>query len=832
MTRLTRAVSDMPGSRALNDERSPWSVIVPEATTNLVVNPSFEASLATWTLSQDGAGFFDRVTTQSYKGGASANLIKSGGTFYVVISDFIAISANTTYTLSAYAKKVSGANVVDMVISTYTSADVLILSTSAAFPASTFDWMRMTHTRLTESNAAKIKVSFSIVASGNDNVFIDAIQLEQKAYPTTYCDGDQEGCFWTGTLHASASKRNANDRRGGRVWNLHDLGFTTMDTLGAGAPPVNVIDTPFALIGGGYYQRTTYPIRQFSILGAFESRTPVNIARTRAELWRAFKPDLVSPQQPVRLIYEPVQCRDGNNKRILVDAVYAGGLEGALANDAIDKVALGFRVHTSGIIGKAEKDTAKEIDWGSGYSQAQNFLKRNRTTGAFEQIAGNVTEVYALARAPQGGVYVGGDFNQGGSIVRIGHYNGLTHTWSALGTGGANARVQALALDANKVLYVGGNFTSIGGVAVDGIARWDGVTWSKMGTTGVAIGGGAGQVHAIAVHPLGHVYIGGNFTSVNGVAANYVARWDGVSWTALGTGMNNVVNALAISPDGQFVYAGGSFTVAGAFTANGVAVWNGARWDPVAGSLAFGGETVNSLTFDATGNLFAVGNFASGMTVAPTAKHVSSYNGATWSSLDGGFNQAGLVVFRLPDDTMFIGGEFVNDGNPVRPIPYNVIRNGNTWLNADWYPTNPRVRAAAYDNDYEYYGGVGWTDAIVGDVTTVAVNRATRPAVVINGPGNVVSLKNYTTGDAIYFNLTLLVGETATLTLGQFPKFISTFRGDILHTILGPSNLSEWELAQGSNYVFLFINVPVGAGGFPTANLVWRDLYDSIDEVA
>lgn len=682
-------------------------------------------------------------------------------------------------------------------------------------------------------NPSTVTIQLAVYMDEDGASYIDSVQFEAKAYPTTYCDGDQEGCYWTGTPHASQSKRPATERTGGRVWNFRDFGFDVIDTIGAGAPPVNVIDTPFALIGGGYYQRTTYPIRQFSIVGAFTSSSRIAQARQRAAMLGALRPDLVAPQQPVRLVYETSDCNDAgvgasaSANAILIDGVYAGGLEGQLANSEIDRAAISFRTHDAAIIGKSIQDTASALAFAQTLSVAGRLIVRNRTTGDFSQLfsAPNGT-VRAIVRAPRGGVYVGGEFTS--PQTRIGHYNPATDTWTALGVG-ANGTVRALCVGPDGLLYAGGDFTSIGGVAVTGLARWNGSTWAAVGGS---VAGGSARVQSILFSPQNYLYIGGSFTSVNGVAASNVARYL-TFWEAMGAGANAEVLALA-NQSAEDVYVGGAFTSAGGLTAYGIAKWNGAVWSRVGGTgLLTATERINSMAFAPDGRLFVTGEFGDGMAQATDAANVAVWSG-TWSGLDGGFSDIGTLAARLSDDTMYVAGEFFDDGNPVRAVDYGAIRNGNTWVNPDLQPNAPAVYAYAFDNQYEYYGG-SFTVVRTGDVTAVELPLVltAQPRLVFTGPCTLVCVKNFTTGDALYFNLALLTNERAVLSFGSgnasTPTFTSNTRGDILSTIIAPSNLATFRFVPGTNHLYVFM---LNVGGSNLASLIYKRGYESIDQIA
>ena len=88
---------------------------------------------------------------------------------------------------------------------------------------------------------------------------------------------------------------------------------------------------------------------------------------------------------------------------------------------------------------------------------------------------------------------------------------------------------------------------------------------------------------------------------------------------------------------------------------------------------------------------------------------------------------------------------------------------------------------------------------------------------------------NKTTGDGIWFDLTLLAGERATLTLrpGNI-RFVSNFRSNLLGSILPGSVLASWRLQPGDNDTNLFITATTGDSA---AAATWRKRYHGLDGV-
>jgi hypothetical protein len=104
------------------------------------------------------------------------------------------------------------------------------------------------------------------------------------------------------------------------------------------------------------------------------------------------------------------------------------------------------------------------------------------------------------------------------------------------------------------------------------------------------------------------------------------------------------------------------------------------------------------------------------------------------------------------------------------------------------------------------------------------------PRLTIRGPtsgtSRIYQLINTTTGAALYFNLTLSVGETAVLNLD--PKnitFVSTFQGNILNTILPGSTTTSFVLQPGDNAISFY-----AADSTVVAFLDWQIGYANISD--
>jgi hypothetical protein len=96
-----------------------------------------------------------------------------------------------------------------------------------------------------------------------------------------------------------------------------------------------------------------------------------------------------------------------------------------------------------------------------------------------------------------------------------------------------------------------------------------------------------------------------------------------------------------------------------------------------------------------------------------------------------------------------------------------------------------------------------------------------------SGTARIWSIINYTTNRAIYLNLTLNVGEIATLIFTPDNlSFTSTFQGNIAKAVLPGSNTAEFYLQPGANVVNL-----LSASTTVVAVISFRPAYVSLDDV-
>jgi phage-related protein len=100
-------------------------------------------------------------------------------------------------------------------------------------------------------------------------------------------------------------------------------------------------------------------------------------------------------------------------------------------------------------------------------------------------------------------------------------------------------------------------------------------------------------------------------------------------------------------------------------------------------------------------------------------------------------------------------------------------------------------------------------DVFTADTTEVVNpgNSNTYPIITITGPGVLRSIKNYSTGKFIWFNLLIQSGEVVEISLDPDNIYVtSNVRGNLLSSVLAGSNLTELYLKPGKNIISTFIS--------------------------
>jgi hypothetical protein len=843
MSRINYIAPSPQSGYILNPMRGYLSVIEPEETENIVENPSVEFATTNWT----AVGGTIALSTTWQTSGANSLLVTpaagvNDGAYYLQST-----TINTRYTWSLDFRGTKG---IKYSIRVYGVTGAATLVTSG-FISTGF----LQNLRVGFDTGANTSVRAYVEKAGHTSVspfYVDSMQIEAKNYATTYSDGDKPGSMWRGQPHASRSSRGISST-GGRIRRLDQYGFQVLSISGLDMPPIQPSSTDYAIQNGAAYQGYRATTRSITIVGIVGGARLDVLQHRKHKLMELFKPNAFS--QPITFRY---QAFDGNRPvgdEVEFYAVYAEGLEGVGNDNYQERLAIRFMlhnpliysVHTVGTaIGFQDLEDLPVTVPATAPFNAHYVL--GRINGKWKELgntdfappgSGLVSAINKMKMGPDGKLYIAGSFTKWNNIANLNYiarYNFSSELWEDFaGAGVATGPVSDFCWGPDGALYVVGDFHNWN-FSINHVAKLMNATWTAVGNPD-AVGAVVTWVSSCAVTHDNRLFVGGTFTDFAGVAgSNALVYWD-VSWkpvwataatttiwtmavgpddniyasyyhvsgpgtpyhvsrivartlvtTELGTGLNFAALTVTFSPSGE-LYIAGLFTTAGGNPVNRMAKLDGTDWVPVGDMSLFTGTFyVKGMAFDSLGILYMISVSDQAEFLShPWAGQMARWNEFSWASLDIS------IGWTLGPEEIVIDGA----------------------------------------NNIFIASAVPFTGALPAGVTSV-VNSGSMDAVptfIINGPGTLYTIFNETTGDKLWFDLTLQAGEKAILVLGDNPVFLSTFggmvtgamvfhsidpydysvvlpryvtgpgRGDLFSTILPGSNTSTFRLVPGINRI-------------------------------
>jgi hypothetical protein len=848
LTRIYTLLPALPQAGVLDRYREQLGVIVPVARTNLITNPSFETNTTSWTAS---GGSIARSTTQQYHGAYSLAITPTAGTTDGAYYGTVSLTSGVTYAVSGKVLGIAGVPY-KLSVATTGGSD-LVTKTFTGTGYWQWVWLFWTETSTTTRRVYVTKNT----STSTGVFYLDGVQVEacgtEGVFVTTYIDGDQKGYvanqsppayLWNGTRHASTSSRSGQTRAGGRIVKLQDFGFLLTALLGLGLATPRNESLGFAQLDGAQYSNVIKAQRSISLIGRWQGRDPTEMDANRSRVSRLLDRDRVSLRQELALCLQARECTADIGEPLIVPrAVYASGLEGNAVDLPVSAANITFTQYLPYVVGR---------DGGGSISQpttiTTNYLIRRAASGAWDTmnggVAGGSPAVNALAQGLDGSIYVGGTFTTAGGVTtnNIAKYDPITNTYSALSaTPGTNGTVNAIVIAPDGSVYVGGQFTTAGGVTVNNVAKYNPTanTWSALGGGTPGVTGGTPIVYALTLLPgAQYLLIGGQFTTVSGGAIANLVLYT-ISTTSLfaanvfvpptvaGVISGGAVRALTYAP-GYGVVVGGAFTSPYSY----LMTWAAAPGTPVFAPVTSGAgpnASVLALTTGLDGSFYAGGTFttADGLTV----NRITQFTGGAYQVV-GSTGTSGSVtsLSTAPDGTIYATG-------PTTIGPASAPSGVAQWNGATWTPPNVITSAAAsvalQTVDGALYlglAGTGTTTIVALTTVTNAGSVETYPVLTITGPtannASITSLVNLTTGKTITFNLTINPGEVLTLNFDPLNlSFTSSVRGNIYNTILPGSQTALFALQPGANSMALFTT-----DSTMTAVLSWQTRYGSIDD--
>jgi plastocyanin len=238
---------------ATDNPRAPGGgVRIEEERTNLLLYSSFEAGTSPPTGWSHGYGLTATVTADGLHSSNYARLVTDGSASTSYLRQAINLTAGTTYTLTTYAKWVSGTNG-RFALGIYNASDQYWSSLTTI---SSTDWQKVTLTATPTLTASYyIYIQPSRGAANVVTCMVDAIQLEAASFATSYIPTTTG----TATRNAEAlsySPTNNINKDEGTISYWYKPNATTDKIANGGYPVIGFI----ALIdGNNYYAIDIYP---------------------------------------------------------------------------------------------------------------------------------------------------------------------------------------------------------------------------------------------------------------------------------------------------------------------------------------------------------------------------------------------------------------------------------------------------------------------------------------------------------------------------------------------------------------------------------------------
>lgn len=799
--------------------------VLPEHTENLVYNPSVENDTDGYlSYATSGTSTITRTTDEQHFGnyGLKCEMDACSGTWSGSTVWFgarywdseLVLEAGERYTFSVYLKGTAGFTYkiyfYDNLLSTQVGSSYEFVAKGG--------WQRVkVSIQALNANQHYLYVLQKLEDGQMCNPFyIDGLQVEKKAYATTYCDGDMVGFapysneyVWSSEPHGSVSVRDGQSRHGGKPVEIEELGFVVTGMIGFGMQPVVSNEIKSAASGYSLYQDNRTGDREFTLEGYISVNSP-----KRRNLIEVFRPNVSSVKnQPMVLRYQPEDC--GNNMEYNVEYIacrYMEGLEGDIKGIGGEDVSLLFK--SAYPFSYSDRERSVALTPYTTLDATRYLLVRDADTGEWFPppndgggAYGCDDEVLAIAEGPGGYVYIGGKFtnikisttaNRTARIRRSASDKFDLTTW-----GNFNGNVHCFYYDQpTNRLYIGGAFTQFGGTTTANRICYYNGNDGTFNAFDSGNGFGDGIVYAITKQD-GKIWACGSFTqrSSDSSAVTSVSYYDenGGDWvTSADTNINSGKSPMTFAVINDVLYMGGTFPLVGT-TYNGSGV---AYYDSASGWLVLGTKTDNT----EIGSVDKI--VASDSGVLYSAELTDSYtvqgkfwNGTTWEDYGGVIEGQNPSMTATIDEMVFekfgpmsltekmlVAGQFaeVSDRECFSPLLL--------WNNYDYQPIGVMLNQDAFSNilvvnagtvetipGTETYNGVELDGELrvtgVLNINYSAVNVGSIKSLYISKPGHIYM---GLTSSALGFSPGLVNVEYDTLQSG-FPKL----------NITGPGNLIE-----------------------------------------
>lgn len=796
-----------------------WDIIIPKSDIQWAVNPSAEYDLNGYTAV---GGVLTRVTTQQKRGVYSIQTTMTstllGGLHYLVT-----LPIARTYIFSVDILGVAG---LGYRIYTYDVLNTVILATYS-FTATGL-WDRPSLVFVTgAATSIRLYVTKDNHAS-TATIYVDGFMVTEGNQFVTYFDGDTSGCVWEAFAHQSKSTRLETSTEGGLVYNFDDMDITKVAVeaqVGTGIGPVNNVFTASNIGKGNKLQRSIPQPRTFNLNLWVEGETWQDFLSTR----RSFV-DLFYPGRAFQLRYR------GGTVPVVINAVYDAGFELGNTLGYIEKATIRFTA--------SDPFWYEQSDQGAvlahNVSLAAYFYRRS-PDGTWIQAGGTLNGIVkAIAMAPNGDIYVGGEFSlaAGVSVNYMAKYVYALNTFQTVGGGtpgvaGGTLKVTSIAFRPDGKAYVAGGFTSAGGVAnTPRLCLFDPATntFSSIAASNTRYDV---DIYTILYDTTyKRLYIGGNDGGIYGPLAMYTEAT--TTFATIQSAPDAPVYTLALN--NNYLYFGGEFNDVGGPDAHGVA-----RWPLAGGSFellktGLGNiapfALVNKIVFDRSGLMYAVGQYgdASG---DDTIQGAGIWNGNNWYPMgDMGILSIGDVVLDHNNRPVIAATSLNIDGFSYGS---NIHRfTGSHWIGTD---TAASAIEMMFTPDGTWYIGTNVATSTKCGAITQVTNSGTADAsvvLVVRGPGSLYWISNNKLGVTVQFtDLSIADGEYVYVYLGNVNnrenRIFSSNRGDLTGKLVPGSQASQFVLSPGIQPIELFMGGSTYDVSKVTAVIWWRRAHWAIE---
>lgn len=816
------------------------SMTLPQETTNLITEPSFEVytsntwpAKTNWRIELHTGATVNPVTsyivtgTKSYAGASSlySRTISGNHVKSVTYATLSVVAGYYAWSFYIYGDARSNGR---LYTSTIRNSSTNAILASKKFALQENKWNRIELVWYTASSATvtvgieKDAVSGSF--AGGD-CWIDACQFEKLQVQnitgstdglraTTYFDGSTSGFYgsnaaiqeyvWRGQPHRSESVRSGQTNHGGRIINLQDqcaLEIISINEAGMNQPTNH--DGVFNTADGGQLVDIINSKRTITMIGRVSGTDKNDFAQKIAQLTAYFSRDVTAMRTPRRFIFQHKDGRENVGVELTFFAAFESGLNVTLSDVYVANVEISLTMYDPYFYGHDES------------------MDMNIDNVQFSALPANFP-AYVMTS------YIDSIYDS--SATR-------NTTWKRLGVNEDilfNGAVRATAVDNDGIIWIGGEFTTINGVTHNHIATYNPKTklWSTV--LSGATNGVNNHVYDIRVAPDNKVWVAGLFTSAGGITNTaYFAYYNKLTNTFVSPSTaqpNAAVNTISINIDyhiNEFeIVIGGQFTTIGGVSRRYLAVKSAAtptQYDPIddgTGGANGVDAQVNKVFYDPNSKYYYIGGAFSRFGTAGTI-----VNGIATYTQNGGLSPLGWGIFNAEIVDIIAD----DDGNiifaPIQTLSTMQIRatgavTGVNSVNTNicffngsvlqWWivPTNLVLTDNFPNCLQQYKGGIlfgnanawYWPGTATSATQFVAYNQqicvdSFRVNVPLVLPDNTVYLMKRVTGASKYTHASIVKGYNS-----------STVSAHITIQAIGNNTLNLWQIINWVNSKIIYVD--------------------------